>query len=142
MLTADPSASAALRGCALALALVLAPAAALAQTPAPTSPPPVPVLVAPAPGAEPVPVLVVAGPAAPAGPALAPADPALAPAATPTLEQEPIPVSVEPEEPRRPADLRAYAPYFPINLALLYPMGSNPGIPELRTNFALGAVLD
>jgi hypothetical protein len=41
----------------------------------------------------------------------------------------------------RPPDLRASAPYFPFNLALLHPISTNASIPDLRTNFALGAIL-
>ena len=55
----------------------------------------------------------------------------------PTLEQEPA----EPVVERRPPDLRAAAPYFPFNLALLHPLSTNAGVPELRTNFALGVML-
>jgi len=115
---AAPSITASLRSCALTLALIVAPASALAQTPAPVpvpAPPPVPV---PA-------TALVAG---------------LAPdAALPTLEQEPIPALAP--EPRAP-DLRASAPYFPFNVALLHPLSSNAGIPDLRTNVGLGVILD
>jgi hypothetical protein len=56
----------------------------------------------------------------------------------PTLDQEPPP---EPMAEPRPPDLRASAPYFPFNLALLHPISTNASIPDLRTNFALGAIL-
>lgn len=139
MLAAAPAPSAALRGWlfALTLAAALAPSRALAQSPAPVAPEPapapIPVLVAPAPGVAPVPVLVAPAPGAPLQTAGAPG-----PTPAPTLEQEPIPpAEVEPPAP----DLRAYAPYFPINVALLHPLSSNPGTPELRTNVALGVIL-
>ena len=76
-------------------------------------------------------------PTDPPAPALAAG---LAPAVAPkALEQEPTPALVE--APRAP-DLRAFAPYFPINVALLHPLSSSAGIPDLRTNVGLGVILD
>ena len=125
-------------GCAalfvsLALSLLAAPRLALAQAPppvvAPSAPapvelPPVPPAASPPP-VEPAPVLVQE------------TIPGLTPP-RPTLDQEPPP---EPTDEPRPPDLRASAPYFPFNLALLHPISTNAGLPDLRTNFALGAIL-
>ena len=114
-------------GCALALALVAAPRVALAQAPPP---------VAPAP-AEPPPVLPAPPTPPPPPPLVQDTIPGLLPP-RPTLEQEPpAPPTGEP----RPPDLRASAPYFPFNLALLHPLSTNAGVPDLRTNVALGAIL-
>ncbi|MEP7120599.1 MAG: hypothetical protein ABJE95_06810 [Byssovorax sp.] len=125
-------------GCALVLALVAAPRVAFAQAPPPPPPPAVepPPAAAPLPEAPPVPV--APPPPAPPPPLVQETIPGLLPP-HPTLEQEPPP----PEEPieRRPPDLRASAPYFPFNLALLHPLSTNASIPDLRTNFALGVML-
>jgi hypothetical protein len=138
MLAADRFALASLHGGLLALGLVLAPSSALAQAPPPapsSAPAPVPVLIAPSPGVAPVPVLVAPSPQPGAPLAVAGAE---APALSPALEQEPIPpLAEEPPPPNR----RAYAPYFPVNFAVLHPMSSNAGLPELLTNVSLGVIL-
>ena len=114
------STPASIRRCALGLALMAAPASAFAQAPTPPAP-------APATPPEPAPVPALVAGFAP--------DSAL-----PTLEQE---LRAAPEqEPPPPPDPRDSAPYFPLNVALLHPMSSNAGIPDLRTNLALGVILD
>jgi hypothetical protein len=125
--------------CALILALLAAPRLASAQAPPPADPMPPPVVqVAPAKAAPPLVVVTPAPvPAAPTPTLVEEVRPGLTPPGA-TLEQEP-PLLPEPE--RRPPDLRASAPYFPFNLALLHPLSTNASIPDLRTNFALGVIL-
>jgi hypothetical protein len=133
-------------GSALILVLLAAPCRAFAQGPPPAAvpsvaaePPPVP----PAPGPLPVVPPVLLAPPAPPEP-------------RPVIVQEIMPGLTPPrpaatndpadEGPQltmpRPPDLRDTAPYFPVNFALLHPLSSNGGIPDLRTNVALGVILD
>jgi hypothetical protein len=88
--------------------------------------------------------LIIAAPARAEGPtgrsAAATAAPAPEPAVPPTLAPtDPEPASAA-NPPSAPAP-RATAPYFPVSLALLYPISTNIGVPELRTNVSLGVLL-
>jgi hypothetical protein len=77
-------------------------------------------------------VLSVATPARAQAPA-----PARAPGEPPPVVAEP---ALEPPAWSAPPP-RPLAPYFPLSLALLYPISTNGGVPELRTNVALGVFL-